>query len=48
MLYEIKEAWSDLKKPASEIKTRLGVLIWNMRWNIGYKIGGFTSAKRSR
>lgn len=28
-------------------KQRLKTMIWNARFQAGYKIGGFTSAKRS-
>lgn len=26
---------------------RIATWIWNLRFNLGYKIGGFTSAKRA-
>lgn len=26
---------------------RIGTLIWNWRFNLGYRIGGFTSARRT-
>lgn len=25
---------------------RIKTWIWNFRWNLGYRIGGFTSARR--
>jgi len=28
------------------MRERLGTAIWNLRFRLGYKIGGFTHAKR--
>ena len=35
------------KQDFNGIKEAVKVLIWNLRWNLGYKIGGFTSAYRA-
>lgn len=29
------------------MRERIRTWIWNLRFSVGYKIGGFTSAKRS-
>lgn len=38
----IKEFFSDWKT------WDLSTAVWNFRWNLGYRIGGFTSAYRAK
>lgn len=41
------EAWARLGAAVRELAAVVEREVWNLRWRVGYRVGGFTSARRS-